>query len=69
MGKRLGWPRTGSFPIKHLSKSRCLRKLESCASISPFRDVCPMLERTGLGSLYLNERGGVPKMCVGAETR
>ena len=58
-----------SFPIEHLSKSRCVRKLESCASFSPFRGVCPVVERTGLGSLCLSERRRVPRMCVGAVKR
>ena len=31
--------------------------------------VCPMVELTRLGSLYLSERGGVPRMCVGAVSR
>ena len=28
--------------------------------------VCPAVKQTGLGSLCLSERGGIPKMCVGA---
>ena len=40
--------------------------LESCARLSPFRRVCPVVELTGLGSLYLSKSGGVPRMCVGA---
>ena len=53
------------IPIEHLSKSRCVRKLESCAIFSPFRGVCPVVERTGLGSSCLSKRGGVLRMCVG----
>ena len=51
--------------LSHLSKSRCVRKLESCARFSPFRGVCPVVELTGLGSLCLIKSGGVPRMCVG----
>ena len=40
--------------------------LESCARFSPFRGVCPVLKRTGFGSLYLSKSGGVPRVCVGA---
>ena len=40
--------------------------LESCARFSPFRGVCPVVERIGLSYLYLSKRGGVPRMCVGA---
>ena len=40
--------------------------LKSCARLSPFRGVCPVVELTGLGSLCLSKSGGVPKMCVGA---
>ena len=43
--------------------------LESCAWISPSRGVCPVVEQTGLGLLCLSERGGVPRMCVGAVMR
>ena len=53
----------------HLSKSRCVRKLESCARFSPFRGVCHVVELTGLRSLCLIKSGGVPRMCVGAVPR
>ena len=43
--------------------------LESCVRFSPFRGVCPVVERTGLSLLCLSERGGVPRMCVGAVMR
>ena len=43
--------------------------LESCARFSPFRGVCPVVEQTGLGLLCLSERGGIPRMCVGAVMR
>ena len=60
--ERLGWSKNS---IKHLSKSGCVRKLESCASISPFSGcVCLVVERAKLGSLCLSQRGGVPRMCV-----
>ena len=36
---------------------------------SPFRGVYPVVEQTGLGLLCLSERGGVPRMCVGAVMR
>ena len=48
------------------SKSRRVRKLESCARFSPFRGVCPVVELTGLGSLCLIKSQGAPRMCVGA---
>ena len=32
----------------------------------PYRGVCPVVERTGLGSLCLSKSRRVPKMCVGA---
>ena len=68
--KRLGWTKNWVLSyIEHLSKSRCVRKLESCVSFSPFRGECPMVERTGLGSLCLSKRGGVPRMRVGAIIR
>ena len=35
--------------LSHLSKSSCVRKLESCARFSPFRGVCLVVELTGLG--------------------
>ena len=38
----------------------------SCPSIQGVR---PMVKRTGLGSLCLSERGGIPRMCVGAVLR
>ena len=40
--------------------------LESCARFSPFRRVCPVVKQTELDLLCLNERGGVPRMSVGA---
>ena len=43
--------------------------LESCARFSPSRGVCPVVEQTGLSLLCLSERGGVPRMCVGAVMR
>ena len=43
--------------------------LQSCARFSQFRGVCPVVEQTGLGLLCLSERGGVPRMCVGAVMR
>ena len=43
--------------------------LESCARFSPFRGVCPVVEQIWLSYLYLSERGGVPRMCVGAVMR
>ena len=52
--------------LSHLSKSRCVRKLESCARFSPFRGVCLVVKLTGLGSLCLSKSVGVPRMCVGA---
>ena len=39
--------------------------LESCARFSPFRGACPVVKRTGLGSLCLSKSGGVPRVCVG----
>ena len=30
------------------------------------QEVCPVVQRTGLGSLCLGERGGIPIMYVGA---
>ena len=52
--------------MSHLSKSRCVRKLESCARFSPLSGVRPVVELTGLGSLCLSKSGGVPRMCLGA---
>ena len=52
--------------LSHLSKSRCVRKLENCARFSPFRGVCPVVEWAGLGSLCLSKSRGAPRMCVGA---
>ena len=43
--------------------------LESCVRFSPFRGVCPVVEKTGLGLLCLSERRRVPRMCVGAVMR
>ena len=39
--------------------------LESCARLSPFRRVCPVVELTGLGSLCLSKSRGVSRVCVG----
>ena len=39
--------------------------LESCARFSPFRGMCNVVKRTGLGSLCLSKSGGVPRVCVG----
>ena len=56
-----------SFELEKLAYRE--EKLESCASFTPFRGVCPVVERTGLGSLCLSKMGGVPRMCVGAVIR
>ena len=40
-----------------------IKAIESCPSLL---GVCPVIERTGLSLLCLSERGGVPRMCVGA---
>ena len=40
--------------------------VEPCPSIL---GVCPVVERTGLGSLCLSKSGGVPRMCVGVVSR
>ena len=55
----------GGF-LSHLSKSRCIRKLESCVRFILFRGVCPVVELTGLGLLCLCKGGRVPRMCVWA---
>ena len=40
--------------------------LVSCARLSPFRGVCPVVELTGLGSLCLIRSRAVSRVCVGA---
>ena len=42
------------------------KDVDPCPSLL---EVCPAVERTGLGSLCLSERGGVPRMCVGEVMR
>ena len=49
------------FPRNFVNKD-----VESCPSLL---GVCHVVERTGLSLLCLGERGGVPRMCVGAVMR
>ena len=41
------------------------KDVDPCPSIL---GVCPVVELTGLGSLCLSKRGGVPRMCVDGDT-
>ena len=56
----------GGDAVKEFPRNFVNKDVEPCPSIL---GLCPVVELTGLGSLCLNERGGVLRMCVEAVSR
>ena len=55
----------GGDAVKGMIISEEISFIKTWSPVRPYR-MCAMVEWTGLGSLCLSERGGVPRKCVGA---